>query len=75
MRCATACCNGLTPRHTLVIECSATGIVSMKRIAFDLAKPVYQVAESVRTGEVIQRTRLNREVFARYVQEQVEPVE
>ena len=27
----------------------------MKRIAVDLAKSVYQVAESVRAGEVIQR--------------------
>lgn len=47
----------------------------MKRIAVDLAKSVYQVAESVRAGEVIQRKRLNRGAFARYVQEQVEPVE
>jgi transposase len=47
----------------------------MKRIAVDLAKSVYQVAESVRAGEVIQRKRLNREAFGRYVQEQVEPVE
>lgn len=47
----------------------------MKRIAVDLAKSVYQVAESVRAGEVIQRKRLSREAFSRYVQEQVEPVE
>ena len=47
----------------------------MKRIAVDLAKSVYQVAESVRAGQVSQRRRLNREVFARYVQEQTEPVE
>lgn len=47
----------------------------MKRIAVDLAKSVYQVAESVRAGEVIQRKRLNRGAFSRYVQEQVEPVE
>lgn len=47
----------------------------MKRIAVDLAKSVYQVAESVRAGVVSQRRRLNREAFARYVQEQPEPVE
>ncbi|NMY40949.1 IS110 family transposase [Pseudomonas sp. WS 5013] len=47
----------------------------MKRIAVDLAKSVYQVAESVRAGEVIQRKRLSRVAFARYVQEQVGPVE
>lgn len=39
----------------------------MKRIAVDLAKSVYQVAESVRAGEVIQRKRLNRGAFSRYV--------
>lgn len=47
----------------------------MKRIAVDLAKSVYQVAESVRSGQVVQRKRLNREAFRRYIQEQVEPVE
>ena len=47
----------------------------MKRIAVDLAKSVYQVAESVRAGEVSQRKRLSRVAFARYVQEQVGPVE
>ena len=35
----------------------------MKRIAVDLAKSVYQVAESVRSGQVVQRKRLNREAF------------
>ena len=47
----------------------------MKRIAVDLAKSVYQVAESVRSGQVSQRKRLNREAFRRYIQEQAEPVE
>ncbi len=47
----------------------------MKRIAVDLAKSVYQVAESVRSGQVVQRKRLNREAFRRYIQEQGEPVE
>lgn len=47
----------------------------MKRIAVDLAKSVYQVAESVRFGQVVQRKRLNREAFRRYIQEQAEPVE
>lgn len=47
----------------------------MKRIAVDLAKSVYQVAESVRAGEVSQHKRLSRVAFARYVQEQVGPVE
>jgi transposase len=46
-----------------------------KRIAVDLAKSVYQVAESVRVGQVSQRKRLNREAFRRYIQEQAEPVE
>ncbi|HHK0105696.1 TPA: IS110 family transposase, partial [Pseudomonas aeruginosa] len=41
----------------------------MKRIAVDLAKSVYQVAESVRSGHVMQRKRLNREAFRRYIQE------
>lgn len=47
----------------------------MKRIAVDLAKSVYQVAECVRSGQVVQRKRLSREAFRRYIQEQVEPVE
>lgn len=46
-----------------------------KQIAVDLAKSVYQVAESVRAGQVSQRRRLNREAFRRYIQEQAEPVE
>ena len=45
------------------------GRVVMKRIAVDLAKSVYQVAESVRVGQVSQRKRLNREAFRRYIQE------
>ncbi len=47
----------------------------MRRIAVDLAKSVYQVAESVRSGQVVQRKRLNREAFRRYIQEQGETVE
>jgi hypothetical protein len=47
----------------------------MKLIAVDLAKSVYQIAESVRFGQVVQRKRLNREAFRRYIQEQAEPVE
>jgi len=47
----------------------------MKRIAVDLAKSVYQVAESVRSDQVVQRKRLNRESCRRYIQEQAEPVE
>lgn len=47
----------------------------MKRIAVDLAKSVYQVAESVRVGHVSRRKRLDREAFRRYIQEQAEPVE
>ena len=47
----------------------------MKCIAVDLVKSVCQVAESVRSGQVIQRKRLNREAFKRYIQEQVKPVE
>lgn len=41
----------------------------MKRIAADLAKSVYQVTESVRFGQVVQRERLNREAFRRYIQD------
>ncbi|VXB43036.1 hypothetical protein PSEUDO8O_150064 [Pseudomonas sp. 8O] len=37
--------------------------------------PFYQVAESVPSGQVVQRKRLNREAFWRYIQEQAEPVE
>ncbi len=47
----------------------------MKRIVVDLAKSVYQVAESVRSGHVVQCKRLNREAFRRYIQERAEPVE
>ena len=47
----------------------------MKRNVVELAKSVYQVAESVRFGHVVQRKRLNREAFGRYIQEQAEPVE
>lgn len=36
------------------------GRAVMKRIAVDLVKSVYQVAESVRSGQVVQRKRLNR---------------
>jgi len=46
-----------------------------KRIAVDLTKSIYQVAESVRARQVSQRKRLNREAFRRYIQEQTEPVE
>ena len=42
----------------------------MTRIAVDLTKSIYQVAESVRFGQVVQRKRLNREAFRRYIQEQ-----
>ncbi len=47
----------------------------MKRISADLVKSVYHVAESVRSGQVVQRKRLNREAFRRYIQEQAEPDE
>ncbi|WP_439888795.1 transposase [Pseudomonas sp. MBLB4123] len=47
----------------------------MKRIAVDLAKSVYQVAAGVRSGHVVQRKRVNREAFRRYIQEQAEAVE
>ena len=46
-----------------------------KQIAVDLAKSVYQIAESVRAGQVSQRKWLNREAFCRYIQEQAEAVE
>ena len=45
------------------------------RIAVDLAKSIYQVAESVRVGQVSQRKRLNCEAFKRHIQEHAEPVE
>jgi transposase len=51
------------------------GRVEMKRIAVDLAKSVYQVAESVRAGQVAQRKRLSRVAFRRYIQQQTAPVE
>ena len=47
----------------------------MKRIAVDLAKSVYQVAESIHVGRVDRRRRLDPEAFGRYVQQQQEPVE
>ncbi len=47
----------------------------MKRIAIDLAKSVYQVAESIHVGRVDRRRRLDPEAFWRYVQEQPAPVE
>jgi transposase len=47
----------------------------IKRIAVDLAKSVYQVAESVRGGQVSQRKRLSRAAFGHYMQQQTEPVE
>lgn len=47
----------------------------IKRIAVDLAKSVYQVAESARVGQVSQRKRLSREAFRKFIQEQAEPVE
>ena len=47
----------------------------MKRIAVDLAKSVYQVAESIHVGRVDRRRRLDPGAFARYVQEQSGPVE
>ncbi|GAB3372516.1 hypothetical protein GCM10027514_06690 [Azotobacter armeniacus] len=46
-----------------------------KQIAVDLAKSVYQVAESVLAGQVSQRRRLKREAFRRHIQEQAKQVE
>lgn len=46
-----------------------------KQIAVDLANSVYQVAESVHAGQLIQRRLLNHEAFHRYIQERAEPVE
>jgi hypothetical protein len=39
----------------------------IKRIAVYLAKSVYQVAESVRGGQVSQRKRLSRAAFWHYI--------
>lgn len=47
----------------------------MTRIAVNLAKSIYQVTESVRSDQMIQRKRLNREAFKLYTQAQAEPVE
>jgi transposase len=43
------------------------------RIAVDLAKDVFQVAESARPGEVTARKRLSRAAFVRYLQAIPEP--
>lgn len=43
------------------------------RIAVDLAKDVFQVAESTRPGEVTARKRLSRAAFVRYLQAIPEP--
>ena len=51
------------------------GSVVMKRITVDLAKSIYQVTESVHSGQIVQRKRLNREAFRQYMQEQVKPIE
>ncbi len=45
------------------------------RIAANLAKPVPQVAERIRVGQLSRRTRLSRGAFRRYIQKQTEPVE
>ena len=45
------------------------------QIAVDLAKSVYQVAESIRPGQVSQRKRLNRAAFGQYIQAQTEAAE
>jgi len=47
----------------------------MKHIAVDLAKSVYQVAESIHVVRMERRRRLDTGAFARYVQEQSGPVE
>lgn len=44
-----------------------------KRIAVDLAKDVFQIAESARPGEVTLRRRLSRVAFVRYLQAIPEP--
>lgn len=44
-----------------------------KRIAVDLAKDVFQVAEAERNGVVSARKRLSRMAFVRYIQAQTEP--
>lgn len=46
-----------------------------KRIAVDLAKHVFQLAESPRPGEVSARKRLSREAFSRYLRALPEPME
>jgi transposase len=46
-----------------------------KRIAVDLAKHVFQVAESHRPSEISARKRLSREAFTRYLRALPEPVE
>lgn len=46
-----------------------------KRVAVDLAKEVFQAAESVRAGEVSVRKWLSREQFRRYLSGLNEPVE
>jgi hypothetical protein len=47
----------------------------MVRIAIDLGKSVRRIAESVHIGWASQRRRLHHEAFARYIQEQAQPVE
>lgn len=46
-----------------------------KRIAVDLAKSVFQVAESTVPGKVSRRLRLNRKEFTRYLASLSEPAE
>lgn len=46
-----------------------------KRIAADLAKHVFQIAESHRPGETGARKRLSRDGFSRYLRAQPEPIE
>lgn len=46
-----------------------------KRIAVDLAKHVFQLAESHRPSEISARKRLSREAFTRYLRALPEPVE
>lgn len=49
--------------------------MNAKRIAVDLAKTVFQVAESTQPGKVSRRLRLSRPAFERYLAEQEGPVE
>ena len=49
--------------------------MNRKRISVDLAKSVFQVAESVVPGKVSRRLRLNRKEFAAYLAALAEPVE